>query len=239
MPFKLDDRALWLSLGVFAFIAVRTISYALNETLRLTEIHEEPRKHFCDVCQDTEDAIKADSLSVLAKSSNLEIRQAAIRILCTRFLAIPANLRSLHHDSESSNPRTSHRAFLLYKLLLQHVPDHRELDSLKKGLENDIPFDAHNIHGVHGTPPAPRMREREESFEEQALRRRRREAIVLNEGDRPLSQDDIIQRNGSGSRVGSDRLRNVTETTRRVERLFEEIARTGDGGDVIDTRGSA
>lgn len=104
MPFKLDDRALWLGLGtrcpdtqtsvsytskayqtdiardpgVFAFVAIRTVSYALKETLRLTEIHEEARKHFCDVCQDTEDAIKADSLGVLARSSNLDIRQAYV-----------------------------------------------------------------------------------------------------------------------------------------------------------------
>jgi len=44
------------------------------------------------------------------------------------------------------------------------------------------------------------MRQREESPEEQALRRRRREAIVLNEGNRPVTQDDIIQRVDSGLR---------------------------------------
>ena len=33
----------------------------------------------------------------------------------------------------------------------------------------------------------------EESPEEQEVRRRRREAMVLNEGDRPISQDDIIE----------------------------------------------
>jgi hypothetical protein len=38
----------------------------------------------------------------------------------------------------------------------------------------------------------PRIRDG--SREEQATRRRRREAIVLNEGDRPVTQEDIIQR---------------------------------------------
>ncbi len=37
-------------------------------------------------------------------------------------------------------------------------------------------------------------RGREESFEEQALRRRRREAMVLGESGRPIQRDDIIER---------------------------------------------
>jgi len=44
------------------------------------------------------------------------------------------------------------------------------------------------------------MRQREDSPEERALRRRRREAIVLNESNRPVTQDDIIQRVDSGLR---------------------------------------
>lgn len=38
-----------------------------------------------------------------------------------------------------------------------------------------------------------RSRFREESPEELALRRRRREVMVLNEGDRPVGEEDIIQ----------------------------------------------
>lgn len=34
--------------------------------------------------------------------------------------------------------------------------------------------------------------------EERDLRRRRREAMVLNEGDRPVSQEDVWMRNGEG-----------------------------------------
>jgi hypothetical protein len=46
--------------------------------------------------------------------------------------------------------------------------------------------------------PTPRVREGLGSERERAVRRRRREAIVLNEGDRPLTQDDIIQRPMAG-----------------------------------------
>ncbi|KAL8644127.1 MAG: hypothetical protein Q9226_007923, partial [Calogaya cf. arnoldii] len=74
---------------------------------------------------------------------------------------------------------------------------------------NDEPDD--DEHGfsqawneIHGTanPPDPGWvpmartgnRVREESIEEQALRRRRREAMVLGEMGRPLESEDIIQR---------------------------------------------
>lgn len=43
-----------------------------------------------------------------------------------------------------------------------------------------------------------------ESPEEVALRRRRREAIVLNDGNRPVVQEDIIQRGVGGVRVSTN-----------------------------------
>lgn len=43
-------------------------------------------------------------------------------------------------------------------------------------------------------PESSPRRHREGNAEEQALRRRRREAMVLSEGGRPLGRDDIIQR---------------------------------------------
>lgn len=39
--------------------------------------------------------------------------------------------------------------------------------------------------------------------EERDLRRRRREAIVINEGDRPFSQDDVFMRDGDGGMVSN------------------------------------
>jgi len=38
----------------------------------------------------------------------------------------------------------------------------------------------------------------DDSAEERDLRRRRREAMVINEGDRPLSQEDVWMRDGDG-----------------------------------------
>ena len=53
-----------------------------------------------------------------------------------------------------------------------------------------------------------RARARAESPEEVALRRRRREAIVMNDGDRPVAQEDIIQRGVSDMERVSTRQRN-------------------------------
>jgi hypothetical protein len=61
---------------------------------------------------------------------------------------------------------------------------------------------------------------REESVEEQALRRRRREAVVVNEGDHPLTQQDIIQRIPSHTTIGPTR----EMENRRVERALEAIS---------------
>jgi hypothetical protein len=147
---------------------------------------------------------------------------SAIRILCNRFLSNPHNIRKLDRDSISSDPETARRALLLYKLLVRYAPEHGALDTLNGTVDDQ--FSSRTAHGRGlGYYNPPRPREREESHEEQALRRRRREAIVLNEGDRPLSQDDIIQRSGSSTVM---RPRDEVET-RRVERALEEIATAG------------
>ncbi|KAJ5177510.1 Armadillo-like helical [Penicillium coprophilum] len=51
--------------------------------------------------------------------------------------------------------------------------------------------DADEAGGIFGRTP---RRPQEGSVEEQALRRRRREAMVLSDGGRPIGNDDIIQR---------------------------------------------
>ncbi|CAI7588782.1 unnamed protein product [Penicillium palitans] len=52
--------------------------------------------------------------------------------------------------------------------------------------------DADEAGGSFGRTPSRRLQEG--SAEEQALRRRRREAMVLSDGGRPIGNDDIIQR---------------------------------------------
>lgn len=77
MSMSVSDRWLFLGLGAFAVVAIHGVGYALKDVLRLTEIHEQPRqKHVCAVSQDTEDAIQLQSLHLLTKSHNLDIRNA-------------------------------------------------------------------------------------------------------------------------------------------------------------------
>ena len=49
----------------------------------------------------------------------------------------------------------------------------------------------------NGIPVGTSSRSREESFEEQRLRRRRREAMVLGEVGRPIERTDIIERDSA------------------------------------------
>lgn len=79
MSLNVSDRWLFLGLGAFAVVAIHGVGYALKDILRLTEIHEQPRqKHVCAVSQDTEDAIQLQSLHLLTKSHNLDIRNAYV-----------------------------------------------------------------------------------------------------------------------------------------------------------------
>ncbi|KAI9698232.1 MAG: hypothetical protein M1836_004234 [Candelina mexicana] len=63
-------------------------------------------------------------------------------------------------------------------------------------------------------------RMREESIEEQALRRRRREAMVIHEGGRPLSNEDIIQREEDTSDGNEEQLETQEQ---QMEQLMAEI----------------
>ena len=51
----------------------------------------------------------------------------------------------------------------------------------------------------------PEMRGLEDSAEERDLRRRRREAMVLHEGNRPISQEDVWMRDDEG-RFGTEEM---------------------------------
>ncbi|KAL8944169.1 MAG: hypothetical protein Q9216_000593 [Gyalolechia sp. 2 TL-2023] len=81
----------------------------------------------------------------------------------------------------------------------------RSIDKHKNTNENEREGEYSKIwYDVHGIPTAPSMglgpmmrggdRVRDESWEEQVLRRRRREAMVLGEMGRPIERENIIQR---------------------------------------------
>ncbi|KAL8820130.1 MAG: hypothetical protein Q9223_001580 [Gallowayella weberi] len=91
------------------------------------------------------------------------------------------------------------------------VSEHRTRSEASDNIVNDDQDRSSRVkrfsriwHEVHGTANAPDpglgpmmrrgYRVHEESVEEQALRRRRREAMVLGEMGRPIESEDIIQR---------------------------------------------
>lgn len=187
---RVGDHWLWLGLGVFTFFAIKGVAHGLREVVRLTEVSEQPpclRKH----PQSSEDAIKTESLETLATCSNVEIRKAATKILCDRFMKNSEAKQLLITDFHSHSPELQESALKALKLLDCHAVSGDWYLSPELA---DLPLRSAHFRSlpVRGA----RARPHEESPEEQALRRRRREAMVLNEGDRPVSQDDIIQRGG-------------------------------------------
>jgi hypothetical protein len=98
-------------------------------------------------------------------------------------------------DLRSRDLETQHRAQLAFDLLndynvFQHAPDHdAEVDDLRRSVPGWRP----------NTARYPGNRDPAE----RDLRRRRREAMVLNEGDRPVSQEDVWMRDVEG-RLNTD-----------------------------------
>jgi hypothetical protein len=79
-----------------------------------------------------------------------------------------------------------------------HGADDHEADDLEDDEDDDDAADG-DVRMVDGDDTAGPIqyapsRVQEFSAEDQALRRRRREAMVLSEGGRPLGREDIIQR---------------------------------------------
>jgi hypothetical protein len=196
---KIEDRWLWLGLGVFTFFAVKGVAYGLREIVRLTEVNNVPEEPEAISRMGGEDAIKTESLEVLATCPNIEIREAATKILCQRFYKNNAATRLLFADLQSPDPERRSLANKALKLVAEYCPiNPTPLPSPQRSPGRDHPdFEPVHRHG-NGVGFGRTARTHRESAQEQQLRRRRREAVVINEGDRPISQDDIIQAGGSG-----------------------------------------
>ncbi|KAK1139115.1 hypothetical protein N8T08_001301 [Aspergillus melleus] len=83
MASHLNDRLLWLCLGVTLFFAVRGIATDLRRVRDLTEIkHVEKEDRM--ISEGTEDALKLDTLLKLSESTNHDLRAAALRIIAER-----------------------------------------------------------------------------------------------------------------------------------------------------------
>ncbi|PVI08030.1 hypothetical protein DM02DRAFT_608129 [Periconia macrospinosa] len=221
----IEDRYLWLGLGVFTFIAVKAVSAGLRHIVTLTEVHNPttppplpppPATSSRDPSfsssssppptqpQNKEDTIKTASLSVLATCTNIEIRRAATKILCDRFMSNPSAGRLLLKDLASDDAETVHRARLALNLLEDYEAlsgsgsRSRQQREEMWGLGGVMGISGRGDGGAGGVGGNAREGVAGRDPEERDLRRRRREAMVLNEGDRPVSQEDVWMRDGEG-----------------------------------------
>ena len=151
-----------------------------------------------------------DFVNLILYVSNNFSTLRATKILCDRFMKNSEAKQLLISDFHSPNPELQENALKALELLGCYAVSGDWYSSSELA---DLPLRSAYFRTlpVRGA----RARPHEESPEEQALRRRRREAMVLNEGDRPVSQDDIIQRGG----------RMTDDETRIAEQALATLAR--------------
>ncbi|KAH7408394.1 hypothetical protein DE146DRAFT_646137 [Phaeosphaeria sp. MPI-PUGE-AT-0046c] len=230
---NIPDSYLWFGLGVFTFIAANQVSNNLHYIRSITEIRKLPPSdahvrpsHLPANPTHQEDAIKTSSLLTLATSLNIDIRDSATKILCQRFMNNNTARRLLRNDLNSDDLEVKHRAQLAYNLLYHNgvIP-----------LQPVSPREGWRLHA-----PGPQA----EGSDAQDLRRRRREAVVIHDGDidRPLGQEDVYMRdemgdlerrfdalgefaNGNQSvlREGNDQVAEDTHVMRDLERRFRAL----------------
>lgn len=139
-------------------------------------------------------------------------------ILCQRFYSNYEATCLLMADLKSPDPERRRLANKSLKLVAEYcpvTPPARSPSPPSLGRAH-AGFESVQSHG-NATGLGRTARSQREGVDEQQLRRRRREAVVVNEGDRPISQDDIIQADGSGRLSRRD--------ARAAELALETIAR--------------
>jgi hypothetical protein len=226
MASNISDHWLWLGLGTFSpfspllptnqalgaftFIAVQQVSQGLQHIRALTEIrnpeHIPAQRRTIPsgpVVAHHEDAIKTSSLLTLATSHNTEIRSSATKILCTRFYASKSAKNLLIKDLYSRDEEVVRRARLAFNLLCEM-----------------------GVWRESSLPPRPqrggwRLLERQGGHEgsggsEQDVRRRRREAMVIHDGEGAIGGDDVFMQSQEGG-IDSDDIRVEIEERGTVE----------------------
>ncbi|PSN63394.1 hypothetical protein BS50DRAFT_679670 [Corynespora cassiicola Philippines] len=168
-----------------------------------------------------ESAIKTSSLATLALSPPLEIRKAATKLLCERFAASPPARTLLELDLESPDEARRKRAEAAMQLLWENgcMPGMRvfrdgggggfagpfgSMRRRQRGGGGGGGLLMRDVSAAYDRVPTARgvLRERGGGEGERELRRRRREAMVISEGDRPVRQEDVWMR-GEGGVFGS------------------------------------
>ncbi|KAH7123825.1 hypothetical protein B0J11DRAFT_506875 [Dendryphion nanum] len=212
MASRIDDRWFWLGLGAFTFFAVKGVAYGLRTIVTLTEVHTPPPKPTIpSAAARNEDAIKISSLETLALCNNVEIRKASTRILCERFITDNAACALLWKDLDSRNPLRVRRAELALRLL----DDYGVLRECRASYNRNFSMREDLVE-------VPLPRRSRNSNEERELRRRRREAMFFNEGDRPISQEDVWMRDDTGL-MGPDFARDLAGLTADMTRVDAEV----------------
>jgi hypothetical protein len=135
-------------------------------------------------------------LHVLALSPNIEIRQSATKILCQRFFASRALRRQLARDRKCDNAEVKHRAGLVVRLLRDFG-----LWEMENEGEGWTIYDASASAAIASLGERAMEGDREGNGEasiDMDARRRRREAVVIHQGGRPISQGDVFMRDVDG-----------------------------------------
>ncbi|USP77151.1 uncharacterized protein yc1106_04425 [Curvularia clavata] len=190
MASKIPDHWLWLGLGVFTFIAVQQVSHGLQHMRTLTAIRNPqnvpsqrrtiPSSPVPGSPTHQEDAIKTSSLLTLATSHNNDIRASATKILCTRFYASKTAKDLLIKDLYSKDEEVVHRAQLALNLLCD------------MGVWRDSSLAPRTPRGGWRLMES-RVQTGGMGGSERDVRRRRREAMVISDGEGGMAEDVFMR----------------------------------------------
>lgn len=121
MSHRIDDRWLWLGAGAALLIAVKGISYAIQDTVRLTQVKPLGKDDDEELQRQPEDcmymrspshdtkkltifpAIPLDVLRTLATSPNPNISKSAIDLIAARCVKTHSLVSSIQSDAASSD----------------------------------------------------------------------------------------------------------------------------------------
>ncbi|KAF2002843.1 hypothetical protein P154DRAFT_487776 [Amniculicola lignicola CBS 123094] len=228
MATRIDDRWLWLGLGMcaFTFLALKAIAPALHHIVHETIVTTAPPipplgAPFYGIHKGKESAIKTSSLETLALSPNIDIRRAATKILCERFFSHTPSRNILLKELHSRDAEKRRRARLAFNLLCEYdvvspamvAPDTPRRRPRRQGF---------GLGGYRGLAEQRRVlpwgSRGAGDVEQRDLRRRHREAMVINEGNRPVSEEDVWMRDGEG-RMSTEEERAGRDAIRRLESM--------------------